>query len=524
MKQLKVIEPSYTSTNGIFTASFKDSFTIDADSRVMFDKISFVVNAGNTTSFNMPNQVILLNNFANEPAGADRQIFIQGQTFNTLSDLMATLNTAMAKSLRSDPLYPTNGGLPSDAGLAYYNTITGRSSPYTYDFYFDQQQIEPDANSTLQNMVPIVHGGYDYFAPLDLDIPYSYTSSSILLKGGLSASTSIYNFSHINMNGFFEFGLYSTPTVLSFGVRWIGATSRMYYVVDGVATTEIVNTTLFDNPNPAKAGKRCYFYIKEGELRFGLFDMNNVNPDLWTTLLESPLGTFSGYDVNTSYTFNINGVKSVVTTALAFSHPLITMDAVTKINNRGSYSDFSNIGSIHYLPKALPNPLPVHAAWDPPADNVFTRAVRLNFTGALTLLNGLGLGTPVLTTSAGYDGVIVATSAAGFVSNNELQLDVLELPLDSYVSNRGGNSGRVNCITFFTPQLLNPVSLGNSQFVFENKNMPFINIKNKQPMVIESLSFRLFNPITPTSTIEFQNISFNMYIQSPADGLQVALA
>jgi hypothetical protein len=325
------------------------------------------------------------------------------------------------------------------------------------------------------------------------------------------------------MNGYFEFGLYAAD-VLSFGVRWDGATSRMYYVVDGVNTTEIVNTTLFDNPNPAKPGKRCYFYIREGELRFGLCDMNNANPDLWTRLLESPLGTFQGYDVNTNYTFNINGIKSVVTTALAFSHPLITQDIVTKVNNRGSYSDFSGIGAISYLPKALPNPLPVRAAWDPPDDNDFTRAIRLNFTNALTLLNGLGLGTPVLTTPANNDGSITGVSTLGFVSNTELELDVLELPLDSYIGNRGGNSGRVNCITFFTPQLLNPVSLGNSQFIFENKNMPFINIKNKQPMVIESLSFRLFNPVTPTSTIQFQNISFNIYIQSPADGLQVALA
>ena len=523
MKQLKVIEPSYTSTNGIFTASFKDSFTIDAESRIMFDKISFVVNAGNTTSFNTPNQVILLNNFANQRLSSDVQVLISGQTFNTLSDLMAVLNRAFAKTLISDPLYPTAGGLPSDAGLAYYNSIAGSASPYTYEFYFDQQQIEFDANGTLDNMVPIVHNGYDYFAPQDFDVPYSYTSGSILLKGGLSASTSIYNFSNINMNGFFEMGLYD-QNVLSFGIRWIGGDNRMYYVVDGIEKNEITNTAAFVNPTPATPGKRCYFYVSEGQLRFALCDMTDADPQNWTKLIESPLGTFLGYDVNSDYVFNITGLKSVVTTALAFSHPLITQDRITKINNRGSYLDFTGIGSIRYLPKALPNPLPVYANWNPPDDNVFTRSIRLNFNGALTLLNGLGLGAPVLTTAAGYDGSIVSALAAGFVSNTELQLDVLELPLDSYISNRGGNSGRVNCITFFTPQLLNPVSLGNSQFVFENKNMPFINIKNVQPMVIESLSFRLFNPVTPTATIEFQNISFNMYIQSPKDGLQVALA
>jgi len=524
MKQLKVLEPSYTSTNGIFTASFKDSFTIDADSRIMFDKISFVVSAGNTTSFNMPNQAILINNFANEKKGYDRQVFISGQSFNTLSDLMAVLNRAFAKTLNSDPLFDTSDGLPSDAGLAYYNDIKPSTSASVYQFHFVQDQIAEDEKGDTENMVPIVHNGYNYFAPQNFDLQYFYTSASRLLKGGLSASTSIYNFSNTNMNGYFQMGLYNDELILSFGIRWDGADEKMYYVVNGQTTTEITNTAAFNNPNAATAGKRCYFYVSEGQLRFALCDMTDPNPQNWTKLIESPLGTFIGYDVNTNYSFCIFGVKSVVTTALAFSHPLITEDVVTKVNNRGSYLDFTGIGDIHYLPKALPNPLPVYANWNPPDNNQFTRSIRLNFSNALTLLNGLGLGTPVLTTAASLDGVLTSSLSAGFVNNTELELDVLELPLDSYVSYTGGNSGRVNCITFFTPQLLNPVTLGNSQFFFENKNMPFIDIKNTHPMVIESLSFRLFNPITPTSTIKFENISFNMYIQSPKDGVKVALA
>jgi hypothetical protein len=36
-------------------------------------------------------------------------------------------------------------------------------------------------------------------------------------------------------------------------------------------------------------------------------------------------------------------------------------------------------------------------------------------------------------------------------------------------------------------------------------------------MVIESLSFRLFSPTQPTVPINFEGISFNMYIKSKED-------
>ena len=43
MKQLKVIVPSYSTTDGIFRASFKDTVTIDPNSKVVFDKIAFIL-------------------------------------------------------------------------------------------------------------------------------------------------------------------------------------------------------------------------------------------------------------------------------------------------------------------------------------------------------------------------------------------------------------------------------------------------------------------------------------------------
>ena len=534
MKQLKVMVPSYSTTNGIFRASFKDSFTIEPESRIMMDKISFTIAGGNVTNISIPSQTILINNIANEVGSVNREAFVPGAIYNTVNDLMDALNVAYASTLESSPVFKTGHIIPSDVGLAYYNEALGTASPYSYKFSFDQVQLEADVGADT-DMTPIIAN--TYLAPTTFDTPYFYVSQYPILRGGLSCSTTLYQFQVGSVNGFFEMGLYNSTTpgdTLKYGIHWEGATNTMSYVNNGNYTT-IPNPEIFDNI-ANDPGIRLYFYIRQGQLRFGLFNMSDADPDQWETLYETPLGAFLGYNVNNPYFYQINGIKSANTLDLAFGVPLLTLDPVTKTNNKGYYTDTSSIGTIYYLPKAIEN-LPISAGWFPePDDNIFTRSVRLDFTNALTLLNGLGLLTPIQQTTANYNGSILGTvGGIGFVNTQELELDIFELPLDSYMSNENfskdsqGNisyfsSGRVNCLSFFTPQLLNPVSQGSSQYYYENKNMPFIGINNPMPMVLETLSFRLWSPVTPTSTINFTNISFNMYIQSPKDGLPIAFA
>jgi len=115
------------------------------------------------------------------------------------------------------------------------------------------------------------------------------------------------------------------------------------------------------------------------------------------------------------------------------------------------------------------------------------------------------------------EGVINGLLPIGFIANQEYELDILDLPLESYVSNPERNSGRVNGIVFFTPSLLNPGVVGSSNFVYDSRTLFPLSIKNEYPMVLESLSFRLFSPTQPNVPINFEGISFNMYIKSKED-------
>lgn len=539
MKQIKVYNTA-VSSNDYFTASFSDTVTIEPGSRVMFDKISFTISTGDKSQITFPDQTILINNVANEPLGANRAVVIPGGTYNTLTDLMNAMNRAFAASLDSDPLYDTNYQIESDVGLAYYNEATGSSAPYTYVFAYDQSQLEIDTTGDLTNMIPVTQNdGLNSFAVQTIGTNFSYISPSPLVRGGLSASTSLLAFDTNACPGYFDIGLYSSPDIgatLLHGIRWDGVAKTLSYVNNGSVTSLVTNTpNIFNNTTPdplvpGNPGLRIYWYMSQGQLRFCLNDMSDADPVNWTRIVESPLGTYAGYDVNLPHFFQING--NLTGGVIFYSAPQLVFDKHTPVNNTGYYTDISTIGTVKYLPK-VPRTVPLHAAWFPvPDDNIITRSIRLDFTAAGNLITGLGLIIPVLQSVASFDGVISASKPIGFVSFTELELDILDFPLESYLSVKDSNysnrtitdrSGRVNAVTFFTPSLLNPTG-SVSQYIFSNLNMPFINIKNEFQQVVESMTFRLFNPASPTTTIQFHNLSFNFYIQSEKDGIAIAFA
>ena len=520
MKQLKVIVPSYTSTNGIFQASFKDSFTIDPESRIMFDKISFTISNGNVTGLTIPSQTVKMNAAANLVNSVIRNVFVQGKTYPTLSELMLALNVAYNKVLNSGPLTPIVQGNLSDLGLALYNTVSTdqTTKQITYTFAYNQALVVPAETPVINNLQalqfiwsPAAAGEFHFYSP------------KAILMGALSASCCLYTFDSATTTTTFQMGLTniaSDTSQITFGIQWDGTT--MSIVNNGVATDTIPNPSQFDNSGSSQAdqGLRCYWFISDGELRFALVDQRAVSQNAWTYLYISPLGSYPGYDVNTPLYFKIFGDAS--STPFRFTFPLVTHDPLLVQDNHGSYVDLTRLTRNTYI--STPPPLGTYPPWNPPLQQLQNRSIALDFTDANTLLNGLGFSTPLLQSISNVSGTITGSIPVGFINNQELELDIFDMPLDSYISNPQASSGRVNCVTFFTPVLLNPNSQGSAQFLFENKNMPFINIKNKFPQVIETLSFRLFNPVTPGYKINFQNISFNMYIQSPSDGMPIAFA
>jgi hypothetical protein len=91
----------------------------------------------------------------------------------------------------------------------------------------------------------------------------------------------------------------------------------------------------------------------------------------------------------------------------------------------------------------------------------------------------------------------------------------LNVPIENYISSQT-TTGRTNTIAYFTPVRLDAVN--SNVYTFENKNLTFLNIGNKTPMVIESLQFRLYNVSNPQSVFNIQGLSFNIFIDSPQEG------
>ena len=510
MKQLKVITPSYSTSNGIFRASFKDTVTIDPNSKIIFDKIAFTITQGNNTNISLPESVIQINTAANYGNSTPRNVVLPGANYTTATELMRALNTTFNSCLDSEPLKATISEVPPDVGLAFYNT----AGDGTYKFQFGQQQNSLVSNPVVVFMSPTldiagvpgytVDAGAGAFGMLD-QLP--------LLMGAFSASTSLLNFNHItSTNITFDLGLYSQSGTFLFGIRWDGAV--MSKVEGGNVTGTIPNPNLFNNT--IDGGIRSYFFVKDGLLHFALAAMDDVDPTNWTYLID-PI-SFTGYNVNTIYNFGINGDAASATT-FGCTLLLDTNDVLATPNVAGDlyYLDTDKIQPLVYTLSSPQLNLPIYLAYNPPTPNIFERSVRLNFSAANALWYGLNLGTSIVQTPVSTAGIIKGLLPIGFIANQEYELDILDFPMESYVSNPNRNSGRVNAVVFFTPILLNPGVVGSSNFVYDNRNLFAISIKNEYPMVIESLSFRLFSPTQPNVPINFEGVSFNMYIKSKED-------
>lgn len=510
MKQLKVITPSYSTSNGIFRASFKDTVTIDPNSKIVFDKIAFTVSQGNNTNISLPESVIQINTAANYGNSTPRSVVLPGANYATTTQLCRALNTSFNSCLDSEPLKETIAEVPPDIGLAFYNTAGNG----TYKFQFAQSPNSLAVNPVAVFMTPTLDisgvAGYTVDAGTGA---FSLLDTVPLLMGGLSASTSLLNFNNTtSTNITFDLGLYSQTGTFLFGIRWDGAVMRK--VEGGNVTGTIPNPNQFNNTT--NGGRRSYFFVKDGLLHFALADMSDANPANWVYLID-PIA-FTGYNVNTIYNFGINGDAASATT-FGCTLFLDTNDVIATPNAAGDlyYLDTDKIEPLVYTLSSPQLNLPIYMGFNPPTPNVFERSVRLNFSAANALWYGLNLGTSIVQTPVSTQGVILGLLPIGFIANQEYELDILDLPLESYVSNPNRNSGRVNGIIFFTPVLLNPGVIGSSNFIYDNRNLFPISIKNEYPMVIESLSFRLFSPTQPNVPINFEGISFNMYIKSRED-------
>jgi hypothetical protein len=94
----------------------------------------------------------------------------------------------------------------------------------------------------------------------------------------------------------------------------------------------------------------------------------------------------------------------------------------------------------------------------------------------------------------------------------ELAIEIIDIPLKTYFSQTGSNErnfGRQNVICYFTPT---PSNETEGLYSFANSTHQWLDIDNSRDTVLQSLSFRVFNPYTGVSFVS-NSLGFNLLIK-----------
>ena len=517
MKQLKIIADQYNSKYSVSQARFNESITLAPHSRIWLDKISMnIISSGGNGTYTIGGQTIEFNP-SKLPGSASSQIrsFIIDAGTYSLPELLSLMQDGFNRSLNSNPAFSSAGNI-CDLGLGFLVTSTiqpGGSNPVvTISFVGATCETRNDVilnNMTIADdvLTPVV------FSP--------QTASALwptpLLGGALLIATSMGTPNGLMSTNTCRFGLFNPLPAggLQYGFELVGG---LWYIVNGTNTTLVTNQAAFDNAFASV--KRFHFYIDPVDiasngLRFNIIQYNVVPKVI---LYTTPVGSFTGYTTANTYYFSIE-MEADPVNPMEWINPEITYQPNIAVDNIGPYIDFESIGARTYLGGTSPPSItdfPILPLLAP-----YIRNVVITFKDSTTLAFGLGFGTTTLPTIVGSSGTITAQNSVNFVNFIDLALDVLNLPLATYISS-SSTTGRTNTLAYFTPQPQNFTS--TSLYSYENKNITFIDINNEQPLVLEALQYRVYNPTDLNSYFVFSNLSITMFVSEPEEGTDVRIA
>jgi hypothetical protein len=526
MKQLKIVTPLVNTNNPFFTANFTESITISPNSRIWFDKISFnIVSSGEGGTIQLGDQVIQMSpNVINGPNSIPLiEVFLPAATYPSIDDLYLAVQRALNGVLYSNPTNVLSGKMP-DTGLGFLVNPDPAHADQT-EIAFVQSPCTKQINPQALN---IAKGEYWWEitggpSPNEWSLLYP----TPLLAGALQCSTAVYA-PNIGYDGNSIFvGLYERSGlgpiydyVRKYGVFMNEDWTWRYY--NSGELTEIPDQTAFRSDSDPPHNFMTW-YIDPNDtarLKFGIFQKIGENPI--TQLVTSPNGTFTGYDSNINYYFGANGFYNNAVLPIQILDPDITYMPHIIPDNTGWLLQTGTALNTNY--KGLQAQEFGYQAPYPTLGVLGPRRVRIDFSQALSLMQGLGF-TTIVNNMVGMEGAIFGNNPVGFVNFFDLALDCYNFTLESYMSS-GFTKGRVAAIGYFVPVPTSTIS-GQTLFYAENKQLTFIDIKNKNEQVIESLNFRLYNPQNPKESFVLSNVSFTLFIEggnAEEDGILVRMA
>lgn len=511
MKQLKVIKSTFNSSqSSIINASFNESITLEPNSRIWLDKLSMTILSGDTTGITLPRQIIQLstNSTSDDQNIPFRNIIIPAKTYATIQDLIDEMNNQINASFNSNPIQFSNS-LVSDIGLAVLVSEDPTSKRVTIAYQGVDVETQNDAIITDCILTPAGTTTDSYFEPQSTTETYSVIYPTNLLQGALQVLFKLQTPANLQ-NNYVEFGLYFSVDVDAEALFTIKLENGVWYWCNFDTCTQFADQSIFNNATSTDPNTYYCFYIDpndSGHLRFGVFDV-----DAKTIYGVTPLGAFGGFEFTSGYHYQIRGDQNGSASPVLVSQPYMTypLPDTIAVDDNGIYVNHAG-----YIPKQyITNQQITLGQYPDIPQDASERTMNFIFNSAQTLANGLG----ILSLGFSYSGYVntyTGSGITGFVNYFDMGLDILNIPIQNYISS-DSQTGRVNTLAYFTPSRLD--NDNNNVFIFENKNLTFLDIMNKDKMNVESLQFRLYNVTEPNSVFNIQGLSFNVFIDSPSDG------
>jgi len=492
MKQLKILSSNYPSTEGLINISFNEPILIEPNATIAMDKFSMDVSKGVNTNISIPAQTVNIN--TNYDVEDPRPAVVNAGSYPTINSLLAEMNTAFNSILDTDNVDNVTNTIPSDdRGLFFLNFIDEKSQHVAMGFGSSEldytnanwvlvnlieDEVEPDVNEIspeaigfyyLQTGVPVVRGGIDIRFGLECDVN--------------------------DNNHDFRYGLFdpSDNELLLYGIEKVGTN---FYYVNNTKSVLIESTPFINHRNYIHQ-----FFVDNGQLRYQIYQIvDSVN----TRVYLLPDGAFNGFSFNSTYYFSIVGNNVELTNAPLYLNLGICYQTNIDINTFGVFWDYESFSSKKYLKR-----FPLVGYTD-------ERTVLYDFTPSSILQNGLGFSVDKYEVGPATSSSIVADKSVKFETFYQLALQIPSIQLESYIadSDRSKNSKisgtRVNNICYFTPQKSSQTN--KSIYVWENYELVFVSLSNKQAINMNSIQFRVID-VSTGIPVQADALSFNLYVQ-----------
>lgn len=491
MKQLKILSSDYSGTGGIINISFNEPILVEPNATIAMDKFSMDVQ-GVSTNIEIPDQTVFIN--TNYGVNTSRPAVVSAGKYATITDLLAEMNTAFNGILNTDDL---NSGedTPPDSGLFFLNFIDEKSQHVAMGF--GSLNIDfTNTNWTLDNLIEDTTPEDNTELTAESTGDYSLTTNNTpVVRGGVDIGLSIECLVNDTAHTF-RYGLFdpSDNELLLFGIEKVG--TQFYYVNNGKSVL-IPGTHFIDHLD-----YNHQFFVDNGQLRYQIYDGNTKE-----FVYGLPSDAFDGFSFNSTYYFNIYGNNTELTDAPKFVDLGICYQSVIDVNTFGVFWDYASFTSKKYL-----NRFPLLGATP-------ERTILYDFTPSPILQNGLGFSAVTYDVGPATSLAIVAEKTVKFDTFYQLALQIPSVQLESYIadsdrSQKSKISGtRVNNICYFTPQKSSQTN--KSIYVWEQRELVFVSLSNKQPINMNSMQFRVIDVATGIP-VQADALSFNLYISEKA--------